>query len=134
MKDIRIESLEKRADERGWLIEVLGQDTLRPDPGFGQMHVSVAHPGKVRGNHYHTRKLEWFCVPSGVGLLRLQDLSSGEVRDVRMGEHELKTVQITPGVIHAIKNIGEKDMVLIVYSNEKFNPADPDTVYQKILE
>ena len=40
----------------------------------------------------------------------------------------------THGIIHAIKNIGDTDMVLIVYSNESFNADDPDTFYEQILE
>ena len=51
-----------------------------------------------------------------------------------MGVNNLKTIKIEPGAIHAIKNIGEEDMVLIVYSNESFDPEDPDTFYEKILE
>lgn len=136
MKDIQVRELEKKGDERGWLIEVLGMSN-EGEPlvnGAGQIHVSVAYPGKIRGNHYHTRKLEWFCVPTGVGKLLLKDLKTGEEKEVVMGENHLRTVKITPGVIHAIKNIGDKDMVLIVYANETFDPADPDTFYQKILE
>jgi UDP-2-acetamido-2,6-beta-L-arabino-hexul-4-ose reductase len=48
--------------------------------------------------------------------------------------NDLKTIKIEPGTIHAIKNIGEEDMVLLVYANEKFDPEDPDTYYEKILE
>ena len=51
-----------------------------------------------------------------------------------MGEGDLRTVHIPLGVIHAIKNIGETDMVLIVYANESFDPDDPDTFYEQILE
>ncbi len=51
-----------------------------------------------------------------------------------MGEGALRTVKITPGIIHAIKNIGDVDMVLIVYANESFNADDPDTFYEQILE
>ena len=51
-----------------------------------------------------------------------------------MGVNNLKTIKIQPGTIHAIKNIGEDDMVLIVYANESFDPEDPDTYYEKILE
>ena len=136
MKDIQIHELDKKADERGWLIEVLGLDKncISPANGSGQIHVSVAYPGKVRENHYHNRKLEWFCVPAGIGRLLLKDLKTGKEQEILMGENHLRTVKITPGIIHAIKNIGDKDMVLIVYANETFDPADPDTFYQKILE
>ena len=134
MKNIEILDLEKKSDERGWLIEVLGGDLPEGCKEFGQLHVSVAYPGKVRGNHYHTRKVEWFCVPAGKGLLFLKDRETGEKREVMMGVNNLKTIKIEPGAIHAIKNIGEEDMVLIVYSNESFDPEDPDTFYEKILE
>jgi UDP-2-acetamido-2,6-beta-L-arabino-hexul-4-ose reductase len=134
MKDIRVDDLDRKSDERGWLIEVLGGKSLDASHEFGQIHVSVAYPGKVRGNHYHTRKLEWFNVPMGKGLLRLKDLKTGEEKDIIMGEGDLRTVHIPLGVIHAIKNIGETDMVLIVYANESFDPDDPDTFYEQILE
>jgi len=134
MKDIRVDDLDRKSDERGWLIEVLGGKSLDASHEFGQIHVSVAYPGKVRGNHYHTRKLEWFNVPMGKGLLRLKDLKTGEEKDIIMGEGDLRTVHIPLGVIHAIKNIGETDMVLIVYANESFGPDDSDTFYEQILE
>jgi len=134
MKDIRVDDLDRKSDERGWLIEVLGGKSLDASHEFGQIHVSVAYPGKVRGNHYHTRKLEWFNVPMGKGLLRLKDLKTGEEKDIIMGEGDLCTVHIPLGVIHAIKNIGETDMVLIVYANESFGPDDSDTFYEQILE
>ena len=133
MKNIEIFDLDKKSDERGWLIEVLGGELPEDCKEFGQLHVSVAYPGKVRGNHYHTRKVEWFCVPTGKGLLILKDQETGETQEVMMGVNNLKTIKIEPGTIHAIKNIGEDDMVLIVYSNESFDPEDPDTYYEKIL-
>ena len=55
-------------------------------------------------------------------------------KDKEWVNNNLKTIKIEPGAIHAIKNIGEEDMVLIVYSNESFDPEDPDTFYDKILE
>ena len=134
MKNLRVDDLDQKLDDRGWLIEVLGGKSLDTPHEFGQIHVSIAYPGKVRGNHYHTQKLEWFCVPQGRGLLKLKDLKTGEEKKLLMGEGALRTVHINPGVIHAIKNIGETDMVLIVYANESFDPDDPDTFYEKILE
>ena len=134
MKNIEILDLDKKSDERGWLIEVLGGELPEGCEEFGQLHVSVAYPGKVRGNHYHTRKVEWFCVPAGQGLLLLKDQETGETQEVIMGVNNLKTIKIQPGTIHAIKNIGEDVMVLIVYANESFDPEDPDTYYEKILE
>ena len=41
MKDILIEDLDCKSDERGWLIEVLGSKGLEVPHEFGQIHVSV---------------------------------------------------------------------------------------------
>jgi UDP-2-acetamido-2,6-beta-L-arabino-hexul-4-ose reductase len=134
MKGYKVQDLDKKSDERGWLIEMLGDELHEDKKSFGQIHVSVAYPDKVRGNHYHKRKTEWFSVPTGSGLLLLKDLETGKEETVHMGENALKTVKIMPGIVHAIKNTGTSDMALIVYTDESFDPADPDTYYQKILE
>ena len=93
MKNIEILDLDKKSDERGWLIEVLGGELPDGCKKFGQIHVSVAYPGKVRGNHFHTRKVEWFCVPTGKGLLILKDQETGETQEVMMGVNNLKTIK-----------------------------------------
>tara|TARA_B100000686_G_C16757726_1_gene956627 strand:+ start:1031 stop:1459 length:429 start_codon:yes stop_codon:yes gene_type:complete len=134
MRDVEIIELKKRSDERGWLLEALRGESMNGNCDFGQIFVSVAKAGMVRGNHYHRRKIEWFCVPTGNGLLLLKDPDSGEELKILMGEDNPKTVKITPPIVHAIKNVGEKEMVLIVYVNETFDSSDPDTFYQKILE
>ncbi|PIQ95770.1 MAG: hypothetical protein COV67_13030, partial [Nitrospinae bacterium CG11_big_fil_rev_8_21_14_0_20_56_8] len=91
MKDFEVRDLEKKCDERGWLVEVLGSEFVgKHSARFGQIHVSVARPGKVRGNHYHTRKVEWFCVPSGTGTLVLKDVETGEEQALLMGENNLR--------------------------------------------
>ena len=77
--------------------------------------------------------MEWFCVPTGTGQLLLKDRETGKISEIMMGVNDLKTIRIDPGTLHAIKNVGEEDMVLLVYSNEKFDPEDPDTFYEKIL-
>ena len=78
--------------------------------------------------------MEWFCVPTVTGQLLLKYRETGEIEKMMMGVDDLKTIRIDPGTIHAIKNVGEGDMVLLVYANEKFDPEDPDTYYENILE
>ena len=50
MKQHEIQDLDKKSDERGWLIEVLGGELPEGCKEFGQLHVSGAYPGIVRGN------------------------------------------------------------------------------------
>ncbi len=134
MEGLIVERLTKKSDHRGWLFEALRGDWLGPKKEFGQVHVSVALPGKVRGNHFHTRKAEWFFVTSGSAQLLLKNKTTGETKEIFLSEKDPKSICIPPGTIHAIKNIGPDQMVLIVYSYEPFDPNDPDTFFQKILD
>lgn len=125
---IEIYPLEVKRDERGWLAELLRERQLQSEEkGFGQLYVTVAHPGKTKGKHFHRRKVEWFCVVSGEGLLRLKDTRNGEEQRVAMGDNNMVTVRIGPHVAHAITNIGPAPMFLVVRISEEFDPADPDT-------
>ena len=126
LEGVEIKRLTRKTDERGWLAEILkaGEGVT---PGFGQMFVTVALPGVTKGGHYHSRKVEWFCVVQGTARLVLHELATDQRFEVEMGDGNLVTVRIPPGVGHAITNTGEDVMMLLVYAEEVFDPADPDT-------
>jgi dTDP-4-dehydrorhamnose 3,5-epimerase-like enzyme len=125
---VRSESrpLQQRSDARGRVFEV-----LRPEhvdlPGFGQVYVFTAAPGAVKGNHYHTRKTEWFCVVWGEGVLELYERSTGQRESIVMNDKNPSVVRILPGVAHAMRNAGERDLVVLAYITEPFSAEDPDT-------
>lgn len=133
MRGVTINRLEVKEDERGWLAEIVRKEELVRNQEFGQFMVTTANPGCVKGNHYHTRKFEWYCVLKGKARLMLADNQSEEREEILLSEHQLSTVTISPQVTHAIENVGEEMMYLLVYIDESFNEKDPDTFYKKIL-
>ena len=40
-----------------------------------------------------------------------------------------RVVDIPTGYTHSITNVGEEDMVVVMWANEAFNPDKPDTYY-----
>ncbi|HJP19466.1 MAG TPA: WxcM-like domain-containing protein [Nitrospinota bacterium] len=122
-----INKLDVKSDERGWLVEILRKENLQKEKGFGQIFVTVAKPGVTKGNHYHKRKHEWFCVIRGKGKLLLKDITSDESQEVLMGDENMVVVKIPPNVTHAIKNIGDEMLYLLIYIDEPFDQQDPDT-------
>ena len=133
MKGVEVTTLDVKKDERGWLTEVIRKEELVRSKEFGQFMVTTAYPGYVKGNHYHTRKYEWYCVLKGEAKLVLLDSNSGEREEFLLNEHQLKTVRIPPRVSHAIENTGTEMMYLLVYTDEPFVEKDADTFYEKIL-
>ena len=132
MKGVEIKRLEVKKDERGWLVEILRSEALKKGDRFGQFLITTAYPGYIKGNHYHTRKFEWYCVIRGEGRLVLQDNTTGEKEDVFLTEEELSLVMIPPGITHAIENTGKDILSVLIYIDESFNESDPDTFFKKI--
>jgi dTDP-4-dehydrorhamnose 3,5-epimerase len=133
MDKISIKKLEVKSDERGWLVELVRNEDLDKKE-FGQIYVTTAFPGKVKANHYHTRKTEWFCVIKGKGMLFLKKLGENKVEKIIIGDDNLIVVKIPPKTVHAIKNIGEDVMYLISYVDEPHNPNDTDTIKEVLME
>jgi dTDP-4-dehydrorhamnose 3,5-epimerase-like enzyme len=121
-----IRRLEQRVDPRGRVFEILRREHV-PLTTFGQIYVFTAVPGAVKGNHYHQRKAEWFCVLAGDGELTLYDLESGYAETLVMKAGEPAVVKIPPGVAHRMTNTGESELVVLAYITEPFDPGDPDT-------
>jgi len=113
-------------DPRGWLLKAVPKEYVGRSE-FGEIYVSVAHPGETRGSHYHDRTTEWFCVIRGAGTLRLEDISTGEKMPLTLtGENRL-SVEIPPLVAHTIQNDGDCDLYLLAFANVAYCLENPDS-------
>ncbi|MEE9613731.1 MAG: dTDP-4-dehydrorhamnose 3,5-epimerase family protein [Thermodesulfobacteriota bacterium] len=107
-----ITDLNKRTDERGWLVELFRSDEIDEEIGPVMAYVSESLPGKARGPHEHLRQTDYFCFfgPSTFKVYlwdnRKGSKSYGEKVTFLAGEDEPRSVVIPPGVVHAYKNVG----------------------------
>ncbi len=94
-----------------------------------QVSVNVSKPGIVKGQHWHHTKHEKFLVVSGEGEInfRLADDPAAQVISYKVSGEKLEVVRVPPGYTHNIVNLGERDMVTIMWANEIFDPKVPDT-------
>ena len=127
MEGVRVDILDVKKDERGWLAEIMRSGALAGGIRISQLFVTVGNPGKTKGKHFHRRKTEWFSVVSGEAKLYLRDTRTEEEKVVPMGEKNMVTVTIPPHVAHAITSDANAPFYLIVVASEDFNPDDPDT-------
>lgn len=118
--------LKSHIDHRGSFTEVF--KTL----GNGQVSVNISKPGIVKGNHYHHTKNEKFLVVSGTGVIRFRKIDSSEVIEYYVSGEKLEVVDIPPGYTHNIVNLGNTDMVTIMWANELFDPNNPDTYFLEV--
>ena len=95
--------------------------------GHGQVSVNVAKPHIVKGEHWHHTKHEKFVVVSGEGVIRLRRLGDETVIAYKVCGDVPQIVDIPPGYTHNIENTGDTDMVTLMWANECYDPANPDT-------
>lgn len=121
-----VEKPKIKRDERGFLAE------LFRIPGAGQLFFSTSKPGAVRGNHYHSRKIERFCVIEGKAKIRLRDRETGEIKEYFVSGDTPEIIDMPINWTHNITNIGYGEMKLLVWVNEVFDTEDPDTYREEV--
>ena len=94
---------------------------------FGQVSLNIIEAGAVRGNHWHHTKHEKFLVIQGQAVIRLRTLFSDEVVTLPVSEERLAWVEILPGYVHNIENVGTTPLMALMWASEVYDPARPDT-------
>lgn len=115
------------SDDRGNLFEVVKQEK------GGQVFFSTTKPGITRGNHYHTRKMEKFCVVKGKAVIRLRRIGTDEVVEYNVSGSKPASIEMPIFYTHSIENVGSEELLTLFWTNELFDKNDPDTFYENVL-
>ena len=125
--DRDVTKAEKHVDERGSFTEL-----VRTIPA-GQFSISFSKPGIVRGNHYHHTKMERFIVVKGKAKITFESVVDNTRKEFLVDDSNIQIVTIPVGYTHNIENIGDDEMILVMWCNELFDENKPDT-YRKIIK
>jgi UDP-2-acetamido-2,6-beta-L-arabino-hexul-4-ose reductase len=115
--------LKMNVDERGSFTEFL------KSPDRGQVSINISKPGITKGQHWHHTKNEKFLVVSGKGVIRFRKIDEEKVYEYFVSGDKLEVVDIPVGYTHNIENLGDTDMVTVMWVNEVFDPEHPDTYF-----
>ena len=112
------------ADERGWFMKAItGKEDGIPSH-TGEVYLTMGRPGQAKGGHYHPKAVEWFTLVAGKAVLKLEDVETGERRDIPMSFESAETVFIPNGVAHIVVNSGDCDFILLAYTDKLYDPKD----------
>lgn len=113
--------LPNHSDCRGVFVEML------KTPDCGQFSFFTAPPGITRGGHYHHSKTEKFLVIRGKARFRFRNMVTGELHELRTSGEHSEIVETAPGWAHDITNVGDDELICMLWANEIFNWEKPDT-------
>jgi UDP-2-acetamido-2,6-beta-L-arabino-hexul-4-ose reductase len=119
--------LKMNCDSRGSFTELLKTSD------HGQFSVNISKPGITKGQHWHNSKWEFFIVVSGHGLIQERKIGTDEVIEFEVSGDKVQAVHMLPGYTHNIINLSEtEDLVTLMWANEVFDPARPDTFFESV--
>lgn len=148
IEGIEIRDLRFFSDERGWLSELFRHDDMDESLYPVMAYVSMTKPGIQRGPHAHEEQTDYFAFYSSTFKLILWDARKdsptyGNRMVLFVGRRKPTCVTIPPGVVHAYKNVGSEDGLVLNFPNRlyagwgKKEPVDeiryeddPDSAYQ----
>ncbi len=108
-------------DERGVFSEMLKTKQA------GQFSFFTAYPGITRGGHYHHSKNEKFLVLKGKARFKFEHIGTAERYELEAEGSVPQIVETVPGWSHDITNIGDEEMIVMLWANEIFDREAPDT-------
>ncbi len=118
--------LTEHSDPRGTLVEA-----VREGNG-GQVHYSSTHPGFVRGEHFHFRKVERFVILSGEAEIALRPVCGDKIVRFRVSGGEPGYVDMPTLHTHNLRNVGTGDLIALFWCHELYDPDAPDTYRQPV--
>ena len=119
--------LKMNCDARGSFTELL------KTADHGQFSVNISKPGITKGQHWHNSKWEFFIVVSGHGLIQERRIGTDEVLEFEVSGERIQAVHMLPGYTHNIINLSEtENLVTLMWANEIFDPAHPDTFFEPV--
>jgi UDP-2-acetamido-2,6-beta-L-arabino-hexul-4-ose reductase len=119
--------LRMNIDHRGSFTELLRTERV------GQFSVNISKPGVTKGEHWHNSKWELFIVVKGHGLIEMRRVDDDEVLRFEVSGDKIEAVQTLPGYTHNIVNLSDsEDLITLIWANELFDAAKPDTFFEKV--
>jgi dTDP-4-dehydrorhamnose 3,5-epimerase len=130
IEGVKVKKLKVIPDERGRLMEILRCDDDFFQK-FGQVYMTTAYPGVVKGWHYHKKQSDNMAVVKGMMKIVLYDsrkdsTTFGEVNEIFAGIHNPVLVHIPPFVYHGFKCISEEEAIVVNTPTEVYNYKEPD--------
>lgn len=129
IEGVFIKKMETYADNRGWLGELFRKDDailtlIQGNSEFypAMSYISITNPDVVRGPHEHREQTDYFCF---LGKFRLclwdnrKDSPTHKNKKIFENADRLIVV-VPPGVVHAYKNTGEKDAIILNFPDRLY--------------
>lgn len=121
-------ALKLNEDARGGLFE------SAKSLAASQTFLSTTHPGQRRGDHFHIDLVERFLVVSGKAVIRIRKVLTDTIHSFDVSGDAPIAIDMPPLHTHHIENDSEGEVVTFFWAHRLFDPANPDTFADPVIE
>jgi len=130
---VRILSLDDRGDQRGSSYTLQGQQFSFLGT-VEDVHFITTLPGHIRGNHFHRLRKEVLVVRFEDSWTFAWDQGEGTVPELRKFDGSgTIVVEIEPLASHAVRNDGQRPLLIFAMTNGLYDPVKPDSCSRIVL-
>ena len=129
LQGIRVKSINRLPDERGFFTEVMRKDwkDLFAEDTVMQANLSLTYPSIIRAWHRHLRgQTDYFLVLKGLLKICAFDDKTQELDEVISSALNLQVVRMPGHYWHGFKVIGDEPAMLLYFTTKLYDPANPD--------
>jgi len=126
IEGVEIRKLKRFTDERGWLMELFREDELAKEYFPAMTYISLTRPDIARGPHEHMDQADYFCFagPSDFKVYLWDNRPDSPTYRNKMtvvcGQSDPMAVIVPKKVVHAYKNVGAEEGLVINCPNRLF--------------
>jgi UDP-2-acetamido-2,6-beta-L-arabino-hexul-4-ose reductase len=99
----------------------------------GQIFYSTTNTNCTRGNHFHTKRIERFCVLSGTALIQIRKVGTDKIIEYYISGDDYQVIDIPVCYTHNLKNIGNTTLICCFWMNDILSEQTPDDTYYEIV-
>jgi len=129
LKGIRVKTIDRFIDERGFFTEVMRKDwtDLFAEDVIVQVNHSFTYPNIVRAWHRHLRgQIDYFLTLKGMIKIGVYNDESGELDEIVSSELDLQMVRVPGFYWHGFKAVGNEPVVLVYFTTHLYDSSNPD--------
>lgn len=130
IEGVIVKKLKVIPDERGRLMEMMRSDDVFFEK-FGQVYMTTAYPGVVKGWHYHKVQSDNMVIVKGMMKIVLYDArenspTNKEINEFFFGEQNPSLLHIPAGVLHGFKCISQTEAICVNIPDQAYDYNNPD--------
>jgi len=98
----------------------------------GKFSYSILKNGVIIGNQFHTNKIKRLVVIKGKAKIELRRVGTEKIISFLLDGEKPSFVDMPIWTTYSIANIGNTELYIFSWTNEPYDPNDPDTYFEPV--